>query len=198
MNLVEKSLELATKAHEGQFRRDGRTAYISHPIAVSGIINNWLSSNEREVGGKLYELIFQARQEALSFGIKSKQFREILDIVSLAHDLEEDCKDKGFTIDWLITELKKYSEAFSGYDTYYPPVFFLLIAKSLRALTHAEGETYLNYILRAKQDKISLIIKIGDITHNISTRNGSNTAGEIKKDKLAIEKYELAKFILLN
>lgn len=32
--LVEKAREIATIAHEGQFRRDGTTPYINHPEAV--------------------------------------------------------------------------------------------------------------------------------------------------------------------
>jgi (p)ppGpp synthase/HD superfamily hydrolase len=35
MDLKEKALQLATKAHAGQFRRDGVTPYINHPIAVA-------------------------------------------------------------------------------------------------------------------------------------------------------------------
>lgn len=194
MNLVEKALEIATKAHENQFRRDKITPYITHPIAVSGIVTRYVRSNKVEIGEKLNSLIYWARMECLAFGIHSKQFSEILEIVSISHDLEEDCAEKGFTINSFIFELQKYS---SG-DSYYSPIFFLIIKKSLEALTHRIGDSYLDYILTAKKDRIARIIKLGDIEHNISTRNGSNTAGEIEKDKLAIEKYELARHILLN
>jgi (p)ppGpp synthase/HD superfamily hydrolase len=34
MTLIEKAKAFATKAHQGRFRRDGETPYITHPAAV--------------------------------------------------------------------------------------------------------------------------------------------------------------------
>jgi (p)ppGpp synthase/HD superfamily hydrolase len=34
-NIVKLALKIATKAHKGQFRHDGKTPYITHPIAVA-------------------------------------------------------------------------------------------------------------------------------------------------------------------
>lgn len=34
-NLVSLAEQLATKAHDGQFRRDGKTPYIGHPLSVA-------------------------------------------------------------------------------------------------------------------------------------------------------------------
>ena len=34
-DLLTKALEIAIEAHEGQFRKDGKTPYIEHPMAVA-------------------------------------------------------------------------------------------------------------------------------------------------------------------
>jgi (p)ppGpp synthase/HD superfamily hydrolase len=186
MNLVEKALEIATKAHEGQFRRDKITPYISHPVAVSEIVNEWLQSNEKEIGEKLFNLIYYARQEALAFGLDYKQFTEMLEVISLLHDAAEDNKD--FPVNYIIDKLKKYND----------DIMFLNIARaSLNALTHIEHDSYLDYILSVKHNRFAKIVKLADITHNISTRKDVN-AGEAGKAKLAVDKYLLAKHILLN
>ena len=44
MNLYEAALQIATEAHEGQFRDDGKP-YITHPVAVAKIVGNWFSSD---------------------------------------------------------------------------------------------------------------------------------------------------------
>lgn len=38
MAITERALEFATKAHEGQFRKDGVTPYIEHPEIVHRIV----------------------------------------------------------------------------------------------------------------------------------------------------------------
>lgn len=39
MNLLDRATVLATSAHEGQTRRDRKTPYITHPLAVSEMVN---------------------------------------------------------------------------------------------------------------------------------------------------------------
>jgi len=38
MNLIEKAEQIATTAHKGQTRKDGKTPYIEHPTAVANIL----------------------------------------------------------------------------------------------------------------------------------------------------------------
>ena len=37
---IQKAIEVATKAHEGQFRKTGEP-YIIHPLAVKKILEEW-------------------------------------------------------------------------------------------------------------------------------------------------------------
>lgn len=67
MTIREKALEFATKAHEGQFRKDGVTPYIEHPKAVAEIALDLVK----------YESL-------------SKEELDILYIVALLHDTVED------------------------------------------------------------------------------------------------------------
>ncbi len=187
MNLVEKSLEIATKAHENQKRRDGKTPYITHPIAVKDIVLNQLNLFFDKTKTHNYSNVRLIDAAYRSVPFQEYDFIQLVESVALLHDAWED--NENFTLEYILGEF--YKENFDHN-------FLVCISKSLDALTHRKNETYLDYILRAKKDEISRIIKIADIEHNISTRNGSNTAGEIKKDELAIQKYQLARYILLN
>ena len=187
MTILKKALEIATKAHEGQFRKDGITPYITHPVAVRDIALNWVKDfkeikEDSDVG--LYRIIYWAFVEAQALGITKKLFIEIIRITSENHDGPEDASDKGFTIDYIISELQKVEQD-------YPITFFILIQRALDSVTKREGESYLDFIIRAKSNRIGRIIKMADIQHNLSTLDP-------KKDKHKIDKYSLAKHILLN
>ena len=62
------------------------------------------------------------------------------------------------------------------------------IIESLLAISKVDNEDYLNYILRVSNNEIARIVKIADITHNLST------IGDGKKDRK--DKYKLAIYIL--
>lgn len=195
MNLTKKALEIATKAHESQFRRDGKTLYITHPIAVSEIVSKWIKEGTKSIKenkDKLETLIYYSLEYSQAFGLKYSELEEILYIISVAHDLEENAKKRGFTIQKLIDELKSID------NNNHSLIFFSLIKKSLELLTHDEKDSYLDYILKIKTDRFATLVKLADISHNISTRTGANTAGDKKRDKIAIDKYKLAEYILLN
>lgn len=49
----QQALELATKAHTGQFRKDGITPYIKHPIAVADM----MSTDEEKIVAILHDVV---------------------------------------------------------------------------------------------------------------------------------------------
>lgn len=67
------ALEFATKKHEGQFRKDGKTPYVSHPKRVAELVRKYVRAN-----GKDYDLT--------SFGMG----RSMVAAMYL-HDTVEDC-----------------------------------------------------------------------------------------------------------
>ena len=196
MNIVTKSLEIATAAHEGQFRRDGKTPYISHPIAVRelALAEAFNTMNDRwdTVEPKIFKAVYDAYIYLNKLlDISRVDFLELIEILSLSHDIAEDAESKGFTINYIVDELKKSAP----HKTIF---YFKIIEDGLKALTHREPESYLDYILRAKANPLALIIKYFDITHNLSTRTGATSKEMSRTDKIAIDKYLLARFILLN
>lgn len=49
MNLEQKARAFATKAHEGQVRKDGVTPYITHPEAVVALLRDEVGVDDQEV-----------------------------------------------------------------------------------------------------------------------------------------------------
>ncbi len=80
-NIVNIALKIATKAHKGQFRHDGKTPYITHPIAVA----------------KLF------KKEYKNSKWHEKGMSKIIEAACLLHDVLEDCTITGFAEDRLIT-----------------------------------------------------------------------------------------------
>ena len=61
------------------------------------------------------------------------------------------------------------------------------IMRPINSLTRKDDESYLDYILRVKEDKVAIRVKLADMKHNSSTA--------LKTHK---EKYEIAAYILTN
>lgn len=134
-----KALEIAKKAHSGQFDKGGRP-YIEHPMYVSS------------------------------------QFQdETLRTVALLHDVVEDS-------DYSFQDLEK-----EGFDK--------MIIDAVVAITKLEKETYSNYIIRLKNNKLARQVKIVDLKHNMQLNRISNPT---KKDFCRIEKYKEALGVLLS
>ena len=57
MNLVEKAIIFATKAHEGQKRKMGNIPYILHPLEVATIISTISEDEELITSGILHDVV---------------------------------------------------------------------------------------------------------------------------------------------
>ena len=71
-DLIKLALKIATEAHKGRFRKDGKTPYITHPIAVA----------------KIFEGKQSYTQNVLGYNLKTLQ------IIALLHDVVEDSNIK--------------------------------------------------------------------------------------------------------
>jgi (p)ppGpp synthase/HD superfamily hydrolase len=84
MNIVNVAKELATKSHAGQFRRDGKTPYITHPATVASRMQSeveqavaWLHDALTEEGGTL------TTEELINSGLPF--FDVVLNVCTLTH-----------------------------------------------------------------------------------------------------------------
>jgi (p)ppGpp synthase/HD superfamily hydrolase len=91
--------------------------------------------------------------------------------VSYLHDIVEDT-------DLTLDDLREF-----GFDKD--------IVDAVDSVTKREGENYLDFILRAKQNEIGCFVKIADIKDNLRDLDG-------KRNKTMRDKYELALWILEN
>ena len=57
MNLLQTAREIADKAHKGQFRRDGKTPYVFHPIDVRQRVEKRGGSEEAQAVALLHDVL---------------------------------------------------------------------------------------------------------------------------------------------
>ena len=96
---IEKAVKVATKAHEGQFRKSG-DPYIVHPLAVMKILQDWHMDEDTIIAGVLHDTV------------------EDTDLT-----LEDIKKDFGETVAYLVdgvTKLGKVRSGMKDIDTYLP------------------------------------------------------------------------------
>jgi len=112
--MIETAITLARFAHAGQFRRDGKTPYITHPEAVAG-----------RLAGESSEVICAA----------------------WLHDVLEDTAMTAETM-----RVAGISEA---------------VIEAVHLLTK-NGENYIAYLHRIRDNEIARKVKIADMLHNLS------------------------------
>lgn len=157
----EITLELATHYHKGQTRWDKNIPYITHPIAVSDSARDYFQNKHFGWFSQVYIYLNRPGEADVI---------DIIEAVSLGHDILED------TI--ATSEILRSS----GLNEE--------VIKSIEAITKKadKSESYLDYIMRVKKNPVARIVKICDITHNLTDlKNGSMR-----------DKYFLAKYILEN
>lgn len=62
MNIVDKAYNIAKKAHAGQFRRDGKTPYLTHPVAVANSFH-WFFPSEKILNLKAISLLHDVLED---------------------------------------------------------------------------------------------------------------------------------------
>lgn len=102
--MVDKALEFATKAHDGQFRKGTKRPYIVHPIEVGDIVSSMTTDEEIISAAILHDTIEDC--EEVTKEILEKEFSSR--VVSLVMQESEDktkswMERKGATIDRLAT-----------------------------------------------------------------------------------------------
>lgn len=90
-------------------------------------------------------------------------------IVAILHDILEDTP---ITVNDLISY---------GFD--------LNIVEAIVSITKVDGESYVDYLRRIKENELARIVKLADLSHNMDISRFSNPT---KKDYKRVEKYKKA------
>lgn len=165
------ALEIATEAHNGQFRSDKKTPYITHPIAVAEAVFKSFN-NLGDVNPLFY-------------------FRYIAKGIAHVHDVVEDCeayKGPGGNLRLTNDILGRMKVSGITVSLYFP--YYNLIAEAINILNKNNYGSYRAYINACKDNVITRYIKIEDILHNMSTL-------DVEKNKTRYDKYSLALDVLM-
>jgi hypothetical protein len=136
MGTIEKALQIAARAHEGQEDKDGQP-YILHPLRVM----NAVEGQEARIAAILH------------------------DVIEDASVTTEDLRREGF------------SEA---------------VLAAVDCLTHREGESYADYVVRCKGDDIARRVKLADLEDNSRPSRALLRPDRIEPDLARLRKYLLA------
>ncbi len=105
---------------------------------------------------------------------------------AVAKKFDENIFPEAVIVSWLHDTVEDTDVTFEMLESLGFPKFIL---EAIDSVTKHEGESYLDFILRAKANNIGRAVKIADIKHNLSCDNG-------KMSKSMKDKYLLAKHIL--
>ena len=136
MATIEKAIQIAARAHEGQVDKQG-LPYILHPLRVMDGVE----------------------------GLDAK-------IVAVLHDVVEDTE---VTID----DLER--EGFSGE-----------ILAAARCVTHSEGESYADYVVRCRANPIARRVKLSDLADNTRLSRTIVRPLALSRDTARFAKYLLS------
>lgn len=88
--MVNRAIEFATKAHEGQFRKGTKRPYIVHPVEVGDIVSTMTMDEEVISAAVLHDTIEDC--EGVSEGLLAQEFSE-----RVAHMVAQESEDKSKT-----------------------------------------------------------------------------------------------------
>lgn len=83
----ELALQIATEAHEGQFRKDGVTPYITHPIEVAKLVKSEVEYSDKEylvAVAYLHDVLEDTKVTIKELAEKGISRRVIADVVELS------------------------------------------------------------------------------------------------------------------
>jgi (p)ppGpp synthase/HD superfamily hydrolase len=63
MNRYTKAVCLAAEAHQGQFRKSTDIPYITHPVAVAGLVAKYGGDEDQQIAGLLHDVLEDAGPE---------------------------------------------------------------------------------------------------------------------------------------
>lgn len=157
-HLIDHYSKLAEIGHEGQFRSDGKK-YFTHVEAVANLV--------------------QKQQDFIDYAIEDDIKAGII-ILSKLHDIKEGAEDYFNSVVFPDMQVKMQE----NFDYY----FLNTVYQGVKAISKKEKgtEDYTDYLLRVKNHEWARMVKIADLTHNMSDLKPGNL-----KDKYSISKYFL-------
>ena len=83
MNRYTRAVCLAAEAHQGQFRKSTDIPYVTHPVAVAGLVAKYGGDEDQQIAGLLHDVL----EDSPEFGERVSEFGpRVLDIVKACTD----------------------------------------------------------------------------------------------------------------